>query len=275
MIYLLPHLREACIVTESASGLLGASDAISVVRELTLQRITRLPEENQLGLHVAGVDRPLQINANRTISFGSGPRESVSVHDYIKRVMEIGDLIDVAVLPGQPYTLDSFWMNIVYEGNPSSFFVRKDDGLFAYRAKSGEKAERRVGRDLRDKAGHPFPDVMLQPPGPFIIRYGNKRQRKPDLRCPRCGLLFEVKKRNADWKYRVSHSAERPFASENAPSGWHAFVFPDYKINYLPNRAIAEAIDSGHARIEKDRYDSYAELDPYTVRPSPPPPCLG
>lgn len=275
MVYLLPHLRGACIVTESTSGLLGAPDAVSVVRALTLERITRRPGTDHLGLHVAGVDRPLQIDSNRTISFGCGPRESVPVHEYIRRVIERGDLIDVAVLPSQPYTLDSFWMNIVYEGSPSSFFVRKDDGLFAYRAKSGEKAERRAGYDLRDTAGHPFPDTLLQPPGPFTIRFGDKRQRKPDLRCPRCGLLFEVKKRNADRKYRVSHSAERPFTSENAPNGWHAFVFPDYEIHYLPNSAIAEAIGSGHARIEKDRYDSYAELAPYIVRPSPPPSCLG
>ena len=227
MTYLLPHLREACIVTEDMSGLLGAPDAIVVVKALSLQNVTWSEGKRCINLHIAGVNCPLLIDPQRMISFGHWPNESVSAHEYIMRVIERGDLIDVAVLPSQPYTLDSFWISIVYEGRPSSFFVRKDDGLFAYRAKSGEKAERRAGCDLRDKAGHPFPDVLLQSPGPFIIRYGNKRRRKPDLRCPRCGLLFEVKKRNADWKYRVSHSAERPFAPENAPSGWHACVCLD------------------------------------------------
>ncbi|CAH2904349.1 MAG: hypothetical protein PPHEMADM_5339 [uncultured Paraburkholderia sp.] len=140
-----------------------------------------------------------------------------------------------------------YWIHIEYVGSLSEAgaFRKKEDGLFAMRTKAGEKAERIVARKLKVDFGHSFSDPMLNSPGFFQIHYADKKDRKPDRICRRCGLTFEVKKRNRDSHYRMSHSVKRPFGSENHPEGWHAFVFRDRSIHFVPNATIAQAIADG------------------------------
>jgi hypothetical protein len=109
-----------------------------------------------------------------------------------------------------------------------------------------------------------------------VIHYRDKKMRKPDSpdrRCTVCGLAIEIKKRNKDRRLRVSHSEARPFISENAADGWHAFVFPDMRPRFVANAAIAAAIAAGRCSVERDRYDSWAEINADAVEFAVPPEC--
>jgi hypothetical protein len=192
-------------------------------------------------------------------------------------VLETIAMIDAVVRPpaDDRIPVDLFWIHIVYVGEPqrAGAFSKKEDGLFAMRAKSGEKAERIVAKQLRDDFGHSFPQAMLATPGYFEIRYDGKKHRKPDRKCLVCGLTFEIKKRNRDRFFRVSHSQHRPFAHENHPTDWHAFVFPDMKPRFMSNAVIANAIASGLFDAGFDKYDSWADIRPEAAFVSAPPSC--
>ncbi|MBT2326487.1 hypothetical protein J7E62_29670 [Variovorax paradoxus] len=260
---------------ERPSADIGSLIRLTVVRQL---RVFEKPsiDGDWLLLHVLNLTAPLVIPKLRPMKFGS---ETITALDYVKRVLEHGDLIDVIAHPAQNgvISIDLFWIHIVYVGDPSraGAFSRKDDGLFAMRAKAGEKAERIVAKTLRDDHGHSFDDHVFITPGYFEIRYEGKKQRRPDLRCSCCGLTFEVKKRNRDEHFRVSHSSNRTFESENHRSGWHAFVLPDMKPRFLSNAAIAAAIANGNYRPGQDRYDTWADVDGPGVTAMQPPWCMG
>lgn len=255
-----------------AEAAFGAGPA--VVRRLVTDRAKSWNE--LLVIRTDNLPRPLAIPVNKIMTFGS---ETIEAMEYFNRVIERGDMIDAALTlpPGECFPMEAFWIRIEYVGSQESagHFSKKDDGLFALRAKAGEKAERVVARHLRDVAGHVFPDEMCRSPGYFEIRYQDKKQRKPDRKCLACGLVFEVKKRNKDEKLRVSHSDRRPFATENSRVGWHAFVFPDMKPRYIANVAIANAIAHHRFAPGSDRYDAWADIDPDAVQMSPPPACIG
>ena len=249
----------------------GASGR-SLVRRLRLTDFVL--SDGRLDLVIEGLSLPLSIRANHMMVFGD---ESISALDYLKRVLERGDMIDAVVSPPADDRIPTelFWIHIVYVGEPgrAGAFSKKEDGHFAMRAKSGEKAERIVAKKLHDDFGHSFPSVMLSTPGYFEIRYDSKRIRKPDRKCTVCGLTFEIKKRNRDKYFRVSHSHQRPFAQENHPDGWHAFVFPDMKPRFMANRVIANAIASGLFDAGSDRYDTWAQIRPEAAVVSDPPVC--
>jgi hypothetical protein len=251
---------------------IGALDCPALVRRL---RTTRARTPNgMLLIETDCLPSALSIPCDHQMVFGT---EAISALEYFHRVIERGDMIDAVLLPqiGGAFPMSSFWIRIEYVGTPPAggAFRKKDDGLFAMRAKAGEKAERVVARHLRDALGHSFPAGMCDSPGFFEIRYADKKRRKPDRRCLVCGLTFEIKKRNKDQFFRVSHSQGRPFASENAPQGWHAFVFPDMNPRFVPNSQIAQAIADGRFVPNEDQYDSWADIDPTAIVVSAPPRC--
>lgn len=219
-----------------------------------------------IGFQVHGVDAELAIPAALPMRFGT---ETVSAKDYFERVVEPGDKIDVITwgpLPKSPGTimLHIFWIHIIYEGEPREAgreYKAKDDGLFAYRAKAGEKVERKVCTMLRDRGGHPFREKDLTSPGHFVIRYGGKGKRTMDRICPACELKFEVKRRVKDWRFRVSHSDARPFVLDNPAGSWHAFVFPDRDPCFIRSEDIATAIDSRRFRSGSDEFDVWVDID--------------
>lgn len=232
-------------------------------------------EDGWLDLTVDDLDMPLTIRQDHRMVFGG---EGISAVDYLRRVLERGDLIDCVAAPpeGGRVPLSLFWIHIAYVGQPrdAGDFSKKEDGLFAMRAKAGEKAERIVAKKLQHGFGHSFPPELLDSPGYFEIRYDSeKKRRKPDRRCLVCGLTFEIKKRNRDHRFRVSHSDGRPFAAENKPDGWHAFVFPDMKPRFMSNKVIADAIALGLFDPGSDEYDSWADIRPNAVAVSDPPQC--
>lgn len=232
-------------------------------------------EDGRLDLTIDGLDMPLTIRQEHRMVFGG---EAISAVDYLRRVLERGDLIDCVAAPMETgrVPLRLFWIHIIYVGKPrdAGNFSKKEDGLFAMRAKAGEKAERIVAKKLHYSFGHSFPPELLDSPGYFEIRYDNtKKRRKPDRRCLVCGLTFEIKKRNRDHRFRVSHSDGRPFAAENKPDGWHAFVFPDMKPRFMSNRVIIDAIARGLFELGSDEYDSWADIQPDAVAVSDPPHC--
>ncbi|RXF63496.1 hypothetical protein BKM77_18335 [Pseudomonas syringae] len=217
--------------------------------------------QNWLFLYFEGCSIPLSIPTNHTMTFGT---ETISAFDYLKRVLEKGDHIDVIVNCAykDSIKIELFWIHIVYIGQPADAgnFSQKEDGLFALRAKAGEKAERVAAKTLVAK-GHSFHASALETPGHFTIIYDkSKKIRRPDLTCRTCNITFEVKKRNRDRHFRVSHSEGRKFSSENTNSGWHVFVFPDMTPHFLSNTTIAQAIESGQFTPGKDRYDSWADI---------------
>lgn len=228
-------------------------------------------------LTVSEVDQPLKIPSRLTMTFGT---ETITAENYARRVIERDDQIEAVLGPssGGFFPMYYYWIRIVYVGrplNPASY-SKKDDGLFAMRAKSGEKAERIVARHLRDNGGHIYPINSRESPGYFEIRYIGKQKREPgnpDRRCTVCGLSIEIKKRNKDQRFRVSHSEGRPFCTEHAMDGWHAFVFPDMKPRFVANEAIARLIAAGQHRPGRDAYDSWADLDPAMVTIASPPAC--
>lgn len=228
--------------------------------------------QDLLLLYFEGCNLPLSIPKNHAMTFGT---ERISALDYFKRVLERGDHIDVVVssVSQNSITIELFWIHILYIGQPSDAgnFSQKEDGLFALRAKAGEKAERVVAQVLVSQ-GHSFDTNVLQTPGHFKIIYDkSKKIRRPDLTCRTCNITFEVKKRNKDTHFRVSHSEGRKFSSENNSYGWHAFVFPDMTPHFLSNTTIARAITIGQFTPGKDRYDSWADI--HGVSETTPPQC--
>lgn len=220
---------------------------------------------------------PLAIPLDAVMTFGD---ERITAENYARRVIERDDLLDVVLLPqvNGIFPMVYYWIRIVYADIPLDphSYAKKDDGLFAMRAKSGEKAERIVARYLRDNGGHIYPISSRESPGYFEIRYAGKKKREPDSpdrRCTVCGLSIEIKKRNKDQRFRVSHSEGRPFITENAPEGWHAFVFPDMKPRFVSNAVIAQAIADGRCHIAHDRYDSWAEINADDIVIDAPPRC--
>lgn len=169
----------------------------ALVRELRVDDFSF--EGDWLRLHVNACEAPLVIQRVHRMTFGT---ETVTAIEYLRRVLERGDLIDVIAYSAHngAIPIDLFWIHIRYVGMPrdAGIFSRKEDGLFAMRTKAGEKAERIVAKSLLNY-DHSFDDRALNTPGYFEIRYdGTKRHRRPDLKCLNCGLTFEVKKRNKD-----------------------------------------------------------------------------
>lgn len=219
--------------------------------------------EGRLLLHSTEVPVPLSIDCKTRMTFGT---ETVTAKDYFRWVIERDDYIDALVLPqiNGVIPISTYWIHINYVGTPSGSFSKKDDGLFALRAKAGEKAERHVTRYLIEKFGHSFPDDLSRSPGYFEIRYKHKKKRLPDRICSVCGLEVEVKKRNRDRHFRVSHSQGREFGQENSLEGWHAFVFSDMKPRFLANAEIMSAIQGGNFQPGRDQYDRWADVDGLT-----------
>jgi hypothetical protein len=253
-------------------NLTTGTKAPGIVRKVRCLKV--LPDRNSgdLLLTLEGLPDSLRVDGQAAMKLGS---ETVSIREYFVRVLEAGDLIDVVVEPGTPPRIPYLWIHIEYFGKPTEgrSFSRKDDGLFALRTKAGEKAERRVARHLATNFGHIYRETDLIGPGCFQIYYAGKGIRKPDRVCERCGLRIEVKKRNKDSFYRVSHSQQRPFQSENSSDGWHCFVFQDYSFHFLANSAISAAIEAGQFTEGSDRYDKWIDLDATRVRESAPPVC--
>lgn len=267
-----PEEIQRLAVGEKLPSNANSLNGLAIIRRLRITGFART--DGILSLCTETLPLPLTIPEVSMVTFGS---ESVTALEYFRRVIENGDMIDAVLYPQTDgvFPLKLFWIRIEYVGapGPGQEFSKKDDGLFAMRAKAGEKAERIVARTLRDKFGHSFPPGMCDSPGYFEIRYIGKKQRKPDRKCLTCGLTFEIKKRNKDHYFRVSHSDGRSFASENAPNGWHAFVFPDMKPRFIINAAIAKAIMDKRFRAGKDRYDSWADVDADAVVVTDPPHC--
>lgn len=238
----------------------------------------RDPSKDYLIIKVDGLSYPLWIKASRDLGIGDKPIKAV---DYFKRVIEPSDRIDIVTSDVQSIEgavlIDKYWIEIQYIGTPRSDEKMdrfKEDGMFAMRTKAGEKAERRTARVLVDSVGHQFPSALSQSPGCFQIYYEGKGERKPDRICLACGLKFEVKKRNTDEYFRVSHSDRRPFESENNPNDWHAFVFADMKPRFVPNTQIIAALANKQYKQGADSYDAYAQIFSTAISVVDPPACL-
>lgn len=250
-----------------APGLTGPA----IVRRLPLTDVR--VAQGVLQITSSALSAPMFLAADHPMKFG---QEIIEAFEYFKRVIEKGDLVDAAICPQENdgFPTISYWIHIDYIGAPLAVgsYSKKDDGLFAMRAKAGEKAERRVTNLLRNDFGHQFPLALHFSPGVFQIYYEGKRQRKPDRTCLSCGLTVEVKKRNKDYHYRVSHSSARPFASENnvGPLDWHAFVFPDMSMEFVPNALIEQTIANNKFVPGSDRFDSWADVDGAVSHQNPP-----
>jgi hypothetical protein len=247
----------------------------AIVRRLrTTHAWTR--QRKLLVIGIESLSAPVAIPCGRELVFGN---ETIAAREYFRRVIERGDMIDAVISPARDavFPMTCFWVRIEFVGEPrdAGNYSKKDDGLFAMRAKAGEKAERVVARHLRDNLQHRFTAGMCDSPGFFEIRYAGKKTRRPDRKCTTCGLTFEVKKRNKDEKFRVSHSALRPFSTENALDGWHAFVFPDMKPRFVANAVIAQAIEAGRCEPGYDEYDVWVDINDDAIALSEPPRCSG
>ena len=144
--------------------------------------VTRARTQNGfLLLNAKSFEKPLSIAGDTLMRFGT---ESITALNYFKRVIERYDLVDAVVLPttGDVIPIKVFWTHIEYLDNRSNIgtFSQKDDGLFAMRTKSGEKAERVVTHLLSDTYGHQFDSSLYKSPGFFAIQYSGKKHRKPD-----------------------------------------------------------------------------------------------
>lgn len=223
-------------------------------------------------LEFEGLHSPVLVNPKSVMIFGD---ESVTIENYIRRVVEKNDFLDLIAETNKSPQVTYLWVHIDYlEEKPAGLkFSEKDAGLFGMRTKSGEKAERRVAQDLVTSYGHHYPPELLEGAGVFQITYTGKKKRKPDLVCTACKLHVEVKKRNRDQRFRISHSSGRPFQGENIPDGWHAFVFPDMSIHYLSNSAILNLLNEGHYTAGHDQYDAWADLKADMVKEETPPEC--
>ncbi len=245
----------------------------------SLQLIGRRWDESKrfLILEIEGLSVRIWINAEQPMLIGDKP---ISAVDYFRRVIERNDRVDIVTAAVQPIpdavVADMYWIEIQYLGMPregENMLRYKEDGMFALRTKAGEKAERRAARVLSDSYGHTFPKETSESPGCFQIYYEGKRERKVDRVCLACGMKVEVKKRNTDEYFRVSHSTRRPFETENSPDGWHAFVFADLNPRFVPNTQILDALASGQFRQGGDEYDEYAQIFPSAVQAVEPPRC--
>ena len=258
-------------LVEKPASQAGMLTGPAIIRRLPLT--DRRVINGELQMTTSALPAPMCLAADHPMQFGA---ETIEAREYFKRVIEKGDLVDAAIYPQENggFPTISYWIHIDYIGTPSAagWYSKKDDGLFAMRAKAGEKAERRVTNLLRDEFGHQFPSALHFSPGVFQIYYKGKRQRKPDRICLTCGLTVEVKKRNKDYHYRVSHSSLRPFASENdiGPLDWHAFVFPDMSMDFVPNALIAQAIANNQFTPGSDNFDSWADVDGAVSHQEPP-----
>lgn len=215
--------------------------------------------------------------ATETMDFGDARQsERISIRNYCFRVLERGDLLDLVVSPSRSVSIEALWVSIERRGiaPANGSFQLKEDGLFAMRTKSGEKAERWVGRQLAG-AGHLFAAGALESPGAFVIHFDSKGQRRPDLICEICGLRVEVKKRNKDRRFRVSHSPARPFRSENNDRGWHAFVFPNFEVRYVSNEGIRRLIADGRFQAGHDSHDGWADFEAGALNAHQAPPQCG
>ncbi len=255
------------------------TDLIEQVAQTTIVRTAKFlnAKKNSNGLlelEFEGLESPVLADPNGVMQFAE---ERVTIENYLRRVVERKDYLDLIVEPNRTPQVTYLWVHIAYmEARPAKLkFSEKDAGLFCMRAKSGEKAERRVARDLTNNYGHQYPPELREGPGVFQIMYTGKKNRKPDRVCTVCGLQFEFKKRNRDKRFRISHSQGRPFQQENTPDGWHAFVFPDMSIHYLSNKTIIKLIDEGHYVAGHDKYDAWADLDQSKFIEELPPQCSG
>lgn len=228
--YLPSAFRRSSIRLGAISDLLQPLSQTTVIRKVKLLNI-KGKSGHLYKLEFEGLPLPIVVNPQSVMIFGD---ERVTIEDYIQRVVEKSDFLDLIIEPTKSPQATYLWVHIHYlEEKPSDLtFSEKDAGLFGMRTKSGEKAERRVARDLMTSYGHRYPPEALEGPGVFQITYKGKKKRKPDMVCIICKLHVEVKKRNRDRRFRISHSPSRPFQQENKLSGWHAFVFPEMSIHY-------------------------------------------
>ncbi len=258
-------------LNETTANNMGTLSTPALVRRLQIERFER--HDHVLSLFTSHIAQPLFIPFYQTMTFGT---ETISAIDYFRQVIESGDLIDAVIHPEHDgaFPISIYWIHIQYVGTrqEAGTFSKKDDGLFAMWTKGGEKAERVVARHLRDHFGHSFPDTNYASPGFFEIRYAGKKVREPDMKCVVCGITLEVKKRNRDKHFRVSHSIGRPFSKENSLDDWHAFVFADMKPRFIPNSEIVRAIVEGRFRPGANEYDKWADID--GVKPATPPHCI-
>ena len=269
----IPHpYKDKNLLKASVSDLLKPVNTLSIVRGVRLLKATK--QGNKLNLYLDGLSsQPLSLPCDHVMRYGDW---NLSVFEYYKHAVETGDLLDFILDPACPHRVPYFWVHTVYrdklQGKRNSW---KEDGLFVFRTKSGEKAERHVARELVENYGHSFPRDRLETPGYFEIYYQGKRERQPDLVCSKCKLVVEVKKRNFDNKYRISHSSARTFLKENDPEGWHAFVMKDMGILYVSNDQIIRLIQERKYKENDaaDPYDSWLELFTTEVKPQTPPRC--
>lgn len=274
MSYLPTQFQGQRIVKVQLSDNMKAVNYLSGVRAAKLLEYEVDERASQVLLRFAGRTSPFAIPSNQQMRFGN---ESITAYEYCKRALELGDLLDFII---QPHSIDQiliYWLHIRYLGveSEAGHYSKKEAGLFALRTKSGEKAERLVARLLIDSFEHRFSPELLNNPGVFTIYYRGKKTRKPDRICVACNLKFEVKKRNLDRHYRVSHSEARPFTSENSADGWHAFVFPDMSVHFVSNAQIISAIQAKKFTPGRDKYDSWATLDRSIIKDETPPVCRG
>jgi len=270
--YVPPDYLNLNLVEGPILNLCRPVDEPTIVREVRCTGASFSEDKKNLLLQIYTLDQPVLISASKNMRFGN---ESITARDYFKRVIELDDFVDFILLPGSLPHVSCFWIHIKYVGSkPDDLtFSKKDDGLFSMNAKSGEKAERRVAQRLSEKFGHSYPDEKLQGNGCFEIRYTNKKKRSPDLICSVCQLQIEVKKRNKDEKFRISHSRSRPWKEENGPLGWHALVFPDMSIHFVSNQQITKLLNSNSYVDGRNQYDAWADLDKALVQEEAPPLC--
>jgi hypothetical protein len=251
--YLPSQYRSVGLAALDPTEIVGATRP-GVARRL---RIVDAVGDDPIDVTFAEAPVAIRLAAQTAMTFGT---EVVTIGEYFKRVLLRGDLVDLIV--GDAGDVSYIWIHIDYEDTPTPglHFSAKDDGLFALRARAGEKAERMVRQHLESgNVGHLFDPLPLKSDR-FVIRYHGKKARRPDLRCVQCGLKFEVKKRNRDRHFRISHSDGRPFWQENAEEDWHAFVFPDRSMVFVPNSQILGHLESGMFTTGADRYDAWADI---------------
>jgi hypothetical protein len=270
--YIPASYRNISLIEAEPHTLAGEVAAPTIIRRVKFTGYRRVAGRNTVLLEFEGVPQPIAMNPDGEMFFET---ESISLNNYLWRVIEYNDVVDIILDPRHSPQMTYLWIHIDYlEEPPTSLsFSRKDDGLFAMRTKSGEKAERLVAKKMVQDFGHSYPSDRLQGSGVFEIRYRDKKTRSQDLTCLRCRLSVEVKKRNKDRRYRISHSNSRPFWRENREDGWHALVFPDMSIHFLSNRSIIDAIGKGRFTSGSDRYDAWADLSQDIVREEDPPFC--
>jgi len=266
MDYLPTDFRNLSIVPGAVEALLGAN-------ELTLVRHARVvgrgsERDGRIPLRIEGLPQPVPVQASLNMRFGT---ESVTAALYLDWVIEAMDQVDFLI---DANGMRIFWIHIRYRDVRGSDlrFSTKDDGLFAMRTKAGEKAQRLVARTLCEGFRHSYPSSQILSPGYFEITYEGKKERQADLVCERCNLKVEVKKRNRDRRFRISHSANRPFSKENSDADWHAIVFPDRSIHWLSNATIAGVLAQKIFHSGSDQYDAWADL-PADTPEIPPPLC--